>query len=360
MGVFWRLFSHKHPYDIQETEDDFIEATRLMVRHHEENCPEYANILKRAKFCTEGDWDVSQIPPIPSLYFKRNQIYSIPQNKITLKAESSGTKGSKSNIVLDNKTFKYGIPMILRFFSYHKLISLLPVRYIILGYNPKENPNLGAAKTAYHTTKLAPALSRTYALKRNGETFSPNAEGVLRILEKHPNSTFRFEGFPYMLYIMLCELKKAGIKINAGKRSKILLGGGWKGFEEVSSEEFYALAEEVLGINSANITEFFSAVEHPLPYVKCKEGHFHVPIYSRVVIRDSITLEQLEDGRAGILNFVSPLVWSMPLVSVMTDDIAVKGTNCECGNAAPYFKLLGRAGVSGIKTCAANIAGGEG
>jgi hypothetical protein len=48
----------------------------------------------------------------------------------------------------------------------------------------------------------------------------------------------------------------------------------------------------------------------------------------------------------------------MPLVSVVTDDLAVlhDGTACGCGISAPFFTLLGRAGVEQIKTCAADAA----
>ena len=49
---------------------------------------------------------------------------------------------------------------------------------------------------------------------------------------------------------------------------------------------------------------------------------------------------------------------SMPLHSIMTDDLAIlrEGEECGCGNNAPYFELLGRAGLQDIKTCAAGAA----
>ncbi len=358
MGIFFKLFAHKDPYDISGTEDCFYSATKKIVEYHAKNCLEYRKILDASGFemaQLNSIEDIHKIPPLTSLYFKRNNIYSITDNKIVLKAESSGTKGSKSHIAFDKKTLKYGITMMIRFFSYQKIISIKPVRYIFLGYSPKENPDLGAAKTAYHTSKFAPSLSKTFAIKKTENGYKPNAEEILRILNDHPKGRFRFVGFPYMMYFLTKELKDRNLRFNLHKGSKILLGGGWKGFESVPESEFYELLGDTLGIGRENITEFFSAVEHPLPYVKCKCGNFHVPIYSRVIIRDAFTLEPKKDGEPGILGFVSPLVWSMPLVSVMTDDIAVSGQGCPCGNSAPYFTLLGRAGVSGIKTCAAQI-----
>ena len=85
-------------------------------------------------------------------------------------------------------------------------------------------------------------------------------------------------------------------------------------------------------IERENCLEFFSAVEHPLPYCKCKNGHFHVPAYSRVLIRNTRKrCFRWKNGQPGLLNFVSPLVLSMPLVSIVTDDLAVLHDGAECG-----------------------------
>jgi hypothetical protein len=52
------------------------------------------------------------------------------------------------------------------------------------------------------------------------------------------------------------------------------------------------------------------------------------------------------------------MLTSMPFCSVMTDDLAVlhPGGSCGCGNPAPWFDVLGRVGLSDIKTCAAGAA----
>ena len=96
-------------------------------------------------------------------------------------------------------------------------------------------------------------------------------------------------------------------------------------------------------------------------YRRCPAGHFHVPVYSRGFVRRPDTLEPAPDGEAGILSFVTPMITGMPLLSTMTDDLAVMGrpetgTACPCGCGTPYFDLLGRAGVGQIVTCAAGAA----
>ncbi len=131
---------------------------------------------------------------------------------------------------------------------------------------------------------------------------------------------------------------------------------GWKQFyfENADKGELFRLANEVLGIRGSHCLDFFGAVEHPILYTDCKNHNFHVPTYCRVIIRDINTLKPLGFEKVGVLNLVSPLMISMPVNSILTDDLAIlhKGEKCGCGNDAPYFELLGRAGLQDLKTCA--------
>ena len=367
-----KLFFQKNPYNLDKSKQLFLEAVRENVQHHKENCPEYAAILKQYGFkvsSLQSEDDLYKIPVLPTLYYKRNRIFSMSEEKLTIKATSSGTKGLQSQVGFDKNSLLFGIIMMLRFFSYHKVISVVPVNYIVLGYEPSKHTSMGAIKTAYGTTKFAPAIHREYALKDTGTDYSVNIEGIRDALFKYAKQGFpvRFVGFPSYMYFLAKTLKDNNISLKLNKRSKILLGGGWKQFssEEIDRESFYSLIKETLGIDKKNCIEFFSAVEHPLPYCKCENGHFHVPIYSRAIIRDVKTLLPVPNGKIGLLSFISPLVASMPLVSVVTDDLAVmyEGEMCGCKVKTPYFELLGRAGVRQIKTCttgAAELLGGSG
>ena len=111
-------------------------------------------------------------------------------------------------------------------------------------------------------------------------------------------------------------------------------------------------------IQEANINEFFGAVEHPIFFNACKEHHFHIPVYSRVIIRDVNTLEPLPMGKVGLINLISPLLRATPATSVMTDDLGylTPGEECGCGLRSPYLTILGRVGLAEIQTCAAGAA----
>ncbi len=364
MDLRRKLFLKRNPYRIGKTAPLFLEAVRRNIASNRDGCSEYARILENCGFSPDdiaSEADLAKIPVIPTLYLKRNRLFSVPEKKLAVKATSSGTKGSMSVVGFDRSSLFYGIMMMFRFFSYYRIISPIPVNYIVLGYEPSKHTDMGAVKTAYGTTKFAPALHREYALRDTGSGYEVNVEGIKKALLSYAKSPFpvRFVGFPAYMYFLAKTLRENGISLRLKKRSMILLGGGWKQFagEEIDREEFFALIRETLGIERERCFEFYSAVEHPLAYVKCKNGHFHVPLYSRVIIRDTKTLEPVPDGQIGLLSFVTPLVSSMPLTSVITDDLAVhSNAECGCGLETPYFDLIGRAGVSGIKTCTAQAA----
>jgi Coenzyme F390 synthetase len=360
-----KIFTHRDLYDLEKTDNYFLNAVRESILFHEANCPEYAKILQHRNFnieCLESISDLYRIPVIPTLFLKSHQLFSLPKNKLMISATSSGTKGKRSEIGFDTKSLYLALRMVLKTFSYYKLISPIPTNYIVLGYQPAKRNQMSAVKTAYGATLLTPALHREYALKDTGSEYELNIEGIKSALIRYSKMNFpvRFMGFPAYMYFLLQALRESNIKLRLPKKSKVFLAGGWKQFfaQRVDKRELYRLIEDTLGIDEANCKEFFGAVEHPVLYCDCKNHHFHVPVYSRVIIRDVNTFMPVENGKPGIVNLISPLVGSAPLVSIVTDDLAIMhgGEECGCGIKSPYFEILGRVGLQDIKTCAAGAA----
>lgn len=357
-----QLFAYRNPYDTLQTDNKFLQAVRENIAFHEANCPEYADILQQQAFNAKilrSVHDLHRIPVLPTLFLKKHPLFSMDESQFIIKATSSGTSGERSMIGIDRRSFLYGLNMVYRTFSYHGLLSVLPTNYIVLGYARKKGDSTGTAQTMYGTTMFAPALRRVYAVKETDNGYRIDAEEMLRALHSYQKMGLpvRFVGLPAYLYFLVCTLKENGIRFSLSKHSRILMGGGWKrtGISNEQRQELLNLINETLGIPAHRCSEFFSAVEHPIAYCNCKNRHFHVPIYSRVIVRDVKTLEPVTNGNVGLLNFISPLLFSVPLVSVMTDDLAIlhDGEECGCGISAPYFEVLGRAGVQAIKTCAA-------
>ena len=279
-----------------------------------------------------------------------------------MKVTSSGTSGTFSQVGFDLGCIWAEVPMVLRLGWRHRLISFRPANYVVLGYKPDRRSSAGVTRTMFGMTFFAPPLRRFYALRWRGEGYVPDLDGAVEALERFSCSPFptRIVGFPSYLWFGLKRMEELGISLRLRPGSKILLAGGWKQHwqQQVDKSVLYSLVRRVLGVGEEDIHELFGAVEHPIFYNTCPRHHFHVPIYSRVLIRDPATLEPLPMGQVGLVNLISPLIRATPVTSVVTDDLGylTPGDACGCGLTSPYLTLLGRVGLGDIKTCAAGAA----
>ncbi len=355
------LFLEKRLYDHKHTNGIFLKAVKENIRFHQLHNKSYADILKKQNFSIQQIRtinDLYKIPVLPTLYFKSHRIYSIPLKRVLLKSTSSGTSGKKSQIGYDLRSLKLGLHMIFRMTQYHKLCSHSFTNYIIFGYQPNKHNQTVVSKTAFASTLFAPARKRVYALKLVNGQYQLNFPEVKSNLIEYSkrSSPVRLIGFPAFLYFFLQRCKEEGLQFMLPKDSMVFLGGGWKQFytEKVEKAELFQLVEDVLGIKTEKCREFYGAVEHPMIYCSCKNHHFHVPTYSRVIVRDVDTFLPVADGKIGLMNFITPLLNSVPTISVMTDDLGIlhKGCECGCGIKTPYFEIIGRVGLHEIKTCA--------
>lgn len=360
-----KLFRTKKPFDTENTQELFYMAAKENCEYHYKHCEEYRKIADGEGFSPDmlkSYEDVQKIPFIPTLLFKNHGMFSMPRRRMLIKATSSGTKGKFSRIGFDTGGLLCGFHMVMKITRYRKLLSPVPANYIVFGYQPKRANKTAVAKTAFGTTLLAPALKRTYALRYKDGKYEADLESVIKAIQKYSRSKFpmRTIGFPAYTYFVMKMMDERGIYLKMPKNSKLMLGGGWKQFytEQVDKDTFYALAKKVLDIDDRNIIEFFGAVEHPILYCDCENHHFHIPAYSRVIIRDVNTLEPLENGKIGLVNLLTPMVKATPILSVMTDDLGVihDGNECGCGLTSPYLEIIGRVGLRDIKTCAAGAA----
>ena len=355
-----KLFMLKGIYDLQSADSTFINAMKANVAFHMQNCPDYKNVLENFGFDLNSVHDVddlSKIPPLPTSYLKNSSLLSKPYNRLLVKTTSSGTGGKKTLSGFDISSGICELFMAFKVFRFHKMLSLRRTNYIILGYQPDKSNQTSMAKALKAVTLFAPAKKVEYALIfRDGE-YELNTEGLVNAIIKFgkQNRPVRIIGFPAYLKLFIDELDERNIKMELHKNSKIMVGGGWKSFfsEEISKDELIHMANQTLGIRKENFKDHFSTAEHPINYVSCANNHFHVPVFSRVIIRDVRTLEPVPLGTPGLLNLVTPLLSSMPYGSIMTDDIAVlkDGSECGCGIRSPYFEILGRVGLASVRTC---------
>ncbi len=359
MDARTQLFFSKKVYSLNDSEKLFVTAVKENIDHHISHCDFYARFLERERFSSaqlKSAADCVNIPIIPAAFFKYHEVISIAKKEVSIHATSSGTQGQRSQVYLDDDTVRLGTRMVINCFAHHRLISPLPTYYIMLGYEPSEGNDLGAVKTAIGVTRFAPAVSRTFVLKKTADGYVPDWFGVLRALElcQRLHLPVRFVGFPAFLHRLIIMLRKEGLSFRFPQASRVLLGGGWKQFfnEAIDKTTLYAMTEKTLGILPEHCRDFYSAVEHSIAYAECKNHHMHVPIWSRVIIRDVKTLEPIGFDKEGFLSFVTPLYKSIPLVSVMMGDLAVMREKCDCGIKSPYFEITGRMGINKMRSCA--------
>lgn len=359
--LFWSL----RPYDLEGTQEKFLRAVRENCAFHLRRCPEYRAIAQKLRFSPEQlrtIEDLPKIPVLPTLFYKRRALFSMPRSRMAMYVTSSGTSGKFSRIGFDWGCVLAEVPMVLHLGWRHGLISPKPAHCVILGYKPHKSNRTGVTRTMYGLTYFSPPISRTYALHYADGEYVPDLDGIARALDRLGRSLFstRIVGFPSYLWFGLKRMEELGLRVTLPRGSKILLAGGWKQHysQQVEKPVLYDLARRILGIPESQIHEFFGAVEHPIFYNACRRHHFHIPIYSRVIIRDVNTLEPLPMGRVGLVNLISPLMNATPTTSVMTDDLGylTPGEDCGCGISSPYLTILGRVGLSDIQTCAAGAA----
>ena len=306
--------------------------------------------------------DLSLIPMVPTLFFKRHALFSMSRGRMGMQVTSSGTSGKFSQVGFDWGAMFAEIPMVLKLGWRHGLVSLRPANYVVLGYKPHRENHTGVTRTMFGLTFFAPPLRRFYALRMEQGRYVPDLDGAARALAQFARSPFptRIVGFPSYLWFGLKRMEELGLSVRLPRGSRIHLVGGWKQHyaQQVDKPVLYDLVWRVLGIPEEHIHESFGAVEHPIFFNTCPRHHFHIPIYSRVLIRDVNTLEPLPMGEVGLVNLISPLIQATPTTSVMTDDLGylTPGEACGCGIRSPYLTILGRVGLSDIQTCAAGAA----
>lgn len=358
-----KLIAWDDAYDQKGTSEIFMEAMRDCLKHHMEHNAFFKRYMEAAKVKPEElhtEDDLWKIPPIHANFFKKYEILSVPMEDIVEHATSSGTTGQKSQMFFDQDSFDFGNAMVKNEFRQFGFLSEEPTNYLLFTYEPaKVSKDLGTAKTDVGLLSYAPVNETFFALRYNGEGHDFDVYGTISMLEEYEKQGLpvRIFGFPSFLYFTVRQMKETGhrpLKLNT--KSMTMLGGGWKGYadKQISKSELYAMVEEMLGIPAGNCRDGYGSTEHSVPYFECPNHHFHIPVYSRMLIRDVKTLKPLPYGEAGFANFITPHLMSVPAVSVLMGDMAVLHEACECGCGiqTPFMEIIGRAGTSKGKSCA--------
>lgn len=356
------LCTAKKPYFRDAHYDQtFTEAMREIISWHQDNSSFYAHFLNDNKFDL-NNWSgsISEIPFIIADFFKRHEIKSVNNEDISLHLTSSGTTGQKSQIFFDQWSIGSAQLMVDNIFEHYGWNVDEPANYLLYSYQSEAGSKLGTAYTDNFLTKYAPVSDFEYALKWNGKNGHDfDLYGCIRTLQNYAKLGLpvRIFGFPAFFYFTIQRMIDLGLPpLKLSSESLVFMGGGWKGHADqaIDKNQFYHMIEKQLGIPNERLRDGFGSVEHCVPYIECKNHRFHIPIYSKVLIRDVKTLIPLNYNQQGFLQFISPYITSVPAHSVMMGDLAIlhKAIECNCGVNTDWFEILGRAGISKNKSCA--------
>lgn len=357
-----QICTQENPYqDSHIAGLEFVLALKEVFSWHSDRSSFFKTFLQQNNFDIKT-WDGSldKIPFIAADFFKFHEVKSIEEDKVFLHLTSSGTTGQKSQIFFDQWSLESAQQMVKFIFHYYGWVTEEKTNYLLYSYQTEADSKLGTAYTDNFLTQFAPVNAIEYALKWNGKNGHDfDLYGCIRALQKFSDEGLpvRILGFPSFLYFTIQRMRDLQMKpLKLSPKSLVFLGGGWKGFADkaIDKTEFYKMVEDQLGIPNERLRDGFGSVEHCIPYIECKNHHFHVPVYSKVLIRDLYHLKNVGYNQEGFLQFISPYITSVPANSVLMGDLAIlhKGSDCDCGLNTDWFEILGRAGLTKNKSCA--------
>jgi len=356
-----RLIENCKPYDVGAKADKyFISAMNESFDFHYKNNDVFRKNADRFSIKSlKSIKELSKYPYIFVNFFKSHRLCSVPEKEVKISLSSSGTGGHKSYHPLDEKSLSRIKKIVDSSFLEAGLKSNKKHNYLCFTYDPYVAKELGTAFSDKLLTGLTPIAEEYYALKFNkkNKEFEFDEEECVKVLEKYERSglPLRILGFPAYIWKVLSSKDK---NYKFPLESAIITGGGWKLHtgEEVEKATFKSMIAKKLGISPDNIRDTYGMVEHGIPYLDCEYNNFHVPVYSRIIVRDPLSLKVLEENKPGIMQLITPYMHSFPGISLLSTDKAYLHTGCPCGRKTPYFSLLGRGGIKKHKGCAINAA----
>jgi len=351
-------------FEFSQWEENFVEAMREAFKWHYENNPIFRGHAELSRFGAQDIQSLEDVERIPWIFvqnFKETRFLSLPLEDIVLTLTSSGTRGLKTQLFLDDTSLNR-----LRVAAHgvYEALGILKkpdqCHYQLYTYDIEQAPNLGTAWTDVLIAEMAPGGEMVFLIRKKSSQgdFEFDLEFALETYLQFAESgrPVRFLGFPAFMHHAFLEIKKRGFpKLKAPNKSWILTGGGWKTHQGkiVSKREFAECAFETTGVPIENTRDLFGMAEHGVGYVDCEKGRLHIPAYAHARSRDPFTLKLLPYGKPGLLQLFSPLQKGYPSISLLTTDEAViHDAPCECGRPGRTLEYVGRMGLTQHEGCA--------
>ena len=346
-------FDLSQPYGLDKVSKQalLLEALNALTQWHQQQCEPYRNILAGI-FKRNGAQKLEEVPFVPVSLFKSLDLASFQKEDIIKTLTSSGTTGQAvSKIYLDRETSmrqtRVLTAIMLAFLGAQRAPMVIVDSSDLLKDRQKFNARaagiLGFSVFGRH---------HHYCLDQKLEL---NLEDLQNFLNKYQDGPILIFGFTYVIWQGLYQgALKAGRKLNFGKSSTLIHGGGWKKLidQQVSSESFKKKLKDQLGIK--RVFNYYGMVEQVGSiFMECENGYLHSPVFADIIVRDPISLEPMPFGQTGVVEVLSALPLSYPGHVLLTEDMGViyGEDDCPCGRLGKYFSISGRLPNVEIRGC---------
>jgi len=295
--------------------------------HHTQNCDEYSKLSKT--YFEDDPQNFETLPYLPARAFKEFDLKSIDDSEIYKVMKSSGTSGKQSNIFLDRENA----------ISQEKTLSQINKK--VLGCDRREMLILGNRRLLKESNAKKAAVTAYMRYSKN-LVFSDDVD-ILSWIKLNSQKKILVFGFTFELYEVFKLLKCEKINVSD---IIVLHGGGWKKLidKSVSNSEFVDLFKNLL--SNVKVINYYGMIEQ-LGSVFYREDYsesFIESQYTRVIIRDEINMNILENGNIGLIQLISSLPKSYPGHSILTDDLGLKNNDNS-------FQVIGRQSKAEIRGC---------
>ena len=344
-----------------ESDNQFNKALYDEIIFHRKNNNLYKKYLIKKKFSINKNISNSfyDLPYVPVQIFKElgGVLSSVEQKDIKNSLQSSATSGKPSKILVDKETSRRQIKAMVKVLG--DFIGNNRRKFHIMDASPTISQNLEiSARMAAARGFLNFSAGADYYLNVINNNLSFDLKRFEDTLDKQPeNEPLIIFGFTYVLYFdVIKKLVESGKSFKLPKDSKVLHIGGWKKLEskKIGKIQFNREISNVFGISPVDVIDIYGFTEQMgLIYPDCEFGFKHTSNFSRLIVRDPVSHEILNDGEVGILQFISPIPHSYPGNSILTDDLGLitSREQCKCGRHGISFKITGRAKKAEVRGC---------
>lgn len=212
------------------------------------------------------------------------------------------------------------------------LTDTRPARFLLLTPPPSSPHNEYDTPLFPELTQFAPVKECVTAVFADGQPNTVLAWAVLMEWAQKPDPVYLFAAAHHAA--QLAQHSPAPFALKGDIR--ILSSHGQSRYRRIITDKL----PQTLLAPSVTIREIYRTPAHPLHYVSCQEGYFHIPQFARFTLVGENGYPAAE-GNTGLLQLNTPLLTPLPAQRLLTTDVCEQGTGCACGSMLPWIYFRG-------------------